>query len=84
MRRRTLLHGGFAAIVAGTTAAALANGASTAGGADARSNLTLIAPAATGGGWDGFARESQQVLRSESIVNNVQVVNIPGPAARSG
>lgn len=84
MRRRTLLHGGFAAIVAGTTAAALAQGASTAGEAQARSNLTLIAPAATGGGWDGFARESQQVLRSESIVNNVQVVNIPGAGGTIG
>ncbi|MDN5688192.1 MAG: tripartite tricarboxylate transporter substrate binding protein [Brachybacterium sp.] len=84
MRRRTLLHGGFAAIAAGTTAAALAQGASTAGEAQARSNLTLIAPAATGGGWDGFARESQQVLRSESIVNNVQVVNIPGAGGTIG
>lgn len=84
MRRRTLLHGGFAAVVAGTTAAALANGASTGGGADARSNLTLIAPAATGGGWDGFARESQQVLRGESIINNVQVVNIPGAGGTIG
>ncbi|MGO1390819.1 MULTISPECIES: Bug family tripartite tricarboxylate transporter substrate binding protein [Brachybacterium] len=84
MRRRTLLYGGFTAVVAGTTAAALANGASTAGGSEARSTLTLIAPAATGGGWDGFARESQQVLREESIVNNVQVVNIPGAGGTIG
>lgn len=84
MRRRTLLYGGFTAMVAGTTAAALANGASTAGGSEARSTLTLIAPAATGGGWDGFARESQQVLREESIVNNVQVVNIPGAGGTIG
>lgn len=84
MRRRTLLHGGFAAVVAGTTAAALVNGAATAGGAGARSTMTLIAPAATGGGWDGFARESQQVMRSESIVNNVKVVNIPGAGGTIG
>lgn len=84
MRRRTLLQGGFAAVVAATTAAALANGASTGGQADVRSNLTLIAPAATGGGWDGFARESQQVLRGESIINNVQVVNIPGAGGTIG
>ena len=84
MRRRTLLQGGFAAVVAATTAAALANGASTGGEADVRSNLTLIAPAATGGGWDGFARESQQVLRGESIINNVQVVNIPGAGGTIG
>lgn len=84
MRRRTLLQGGFAAVVAATTTAALANGASTGGEADVRSNLTLIAPAATGGGWDGFARESQQVLRGESIINNVQVVNIPGAGGTIG
>ena len=84
MRRRTLLQGGFAAVVAATTAAALANGASTGGQADVRSNLTLIAPAASGGGWDGFARESQQVLRGESIINNVQVVNIPGAGGTIG
>lgn len=71
-------------MVAATTTAALINGASTAGGAGARSNLTLIAPAATGGGWDGFARESQQVLRGESVVNNVQVVNIPGAGGTIG
>lgn len=84
MRRRTLLHGGFAAVVAATTTGALVNCAATADGAGARSAMTLIAPAATGGGWDGFARESQQVLRGESIVNNVKVVNIPGAGGTIG
>ncbi|WP_414644522.1 tripartite tricarboxylate transporter substrate binding protein [Brachybacterium sp.] len=49
-----------------------------AGGTNVRSNLTLIAPAAAGGGWDAFQRELQQTMRSNSLVGNVQVVNIPG------
>ncbi|WP_321169387.1 tripartite tricarboxylate transporter substrate binding protein [Brachybacterium ginsengisoli] len=49
-----------------------------AGGTDVRSNLTLIAPAAAGGGWDTFQREMQQTMRSNSLVGNVQVVNVPG------
>ncbi|CAJ1582404.1 tripartite tricarboxylate transporter substrate binding protein [[Mycobacterium] wendilense] len=53
-------------------------------GADARAKLTLIAPAAAGGGWDLVARESQQALRSAGIVNNVQVVNVPGAAGTIG
>lgn len=49
-----------------------------AGGTNVRSNLTLIAPAAAGGGWDAFQRELQQTMRANSLVGNVQVVNIPG------
>lgn len=55
-----------------------------AGGDDLRSNLTYIAPAGVGGGWDSFAREGQQALRGEGIVNNVQVVNIPGAGGTIG
>ncbi|MGD7001620.1 tripartite tricarboxylate transporter substrate binding protein [Corynebacterium halotolerans] len=51
---------------------------SASGGDDVRSNMTLIAPAASGGGWDTFQREQQQAMRANSLVNNVQVVNIPG------
>ena len=54
------------------------------GDALARSNLTIIAPAGVGGGWDGFSRESQAVMRAENIVNNVKVVNIPGAAGTIG
>ena len=32
-------------------------------GADARSAVSLIAPAGAGGGWDGAAREIQQTMR---------------------
>jgi putative tricarboxylic transport membrane protein len=49
-----------------------------AGSTNVRSNLTLIAPAAAGGGWDTFQRELQQTMRSNGLVGNVQVVNVPG------
>lgn len=51
---------------------------------DVSANVTLIAPAGAGGGWDGFAREAQQVLRTTRLVGNVQVVNIPGAAGTIG
>jgi putative tricarboxylic transport membrane protein len=57
---------------------------SASGGSDIRSNLTLIAPAAAGGGWDTFQREQQQAMRANKLVNNVQVVNIPGAGGTIG
>ena len=78
------LQTGFAAVAAVVTVLAGVNAATSAGEASARSNLTAIVPAATGGGWDGFTREAQQVLRSDGIVNNVQVVNIPGAGGTIG
>lgn len=54
------------------------------GGGDARANLTIIAPAGAGGGWDTFAREGQQAMRAHGIVNQVQVVNIPGAGGTIG
>lgn len=56
----------------------------SAGGADARAKLSIIAPAAPGGGWDLVAREAQQAMRTNAIVNNVQVVNVPGAAGTIG
>lgn len=63
---------------------ALVNAASSGGVSTARNKLTLIAPAAPGGGWDGFAREAQQALRAQGIVNNPQVINIPGAGGTIG
>lgn len=53
-------------------------------GATARSQLTLIAPASAGGGWDGAAREIQQVMRADGIVNSTSVLNIPGAGGTIG
>ncbi|MUN63044.1 tripartite tricarboxylate transporter substrate binding protein [Kocuria sediminis] len=57
---------------------------SATAGSDIRSNLTLIAPAGAGGGWDTFMREQQQAMRANGLVNNTQVVNIPGAAGTIG
>jgi putative tricarboxylic transport membrane protein len=47
-------------------------------------SLEIIAPAAPGGGWDQHARSVQQVLQSQKLVPNVQVVNIPGAGGTIG
>ncbi|CAL8900196.1 tricarboxylic transport membrane protein [Kocuria varians] len=78
--RRQFLTYGLGGIVAvgaiGT--ATVGSITSASGGNDLRSSLTIIAPAAAGGGWDTVAREMQQAQRANGIVNNTQVVNIPG------
>lgn len=72
--------------VVGATVVALASVHASASGAgdNARNRLTLIAPAGAGGGWDGAAREAQQAMRAQGIVNNAQVVNIPGAGGTIG
>lgn len=74
----------FALAVIVVSVFAFADASSSGSGSTARNKLTLIAPASPGGGWDGFARESQQALKSEGIVNNVQVVNVPGAGGTIG
>jgi putative tricarboxylic transport membrane protein len=46
--------------------------------------LTIIAPAAPGGGWDQTAREMQQVLQQGRLVNGAKVVNIAGAGGTIG
>ncbi|MCC3291844.1 MULTISPECIES: tripartite tricarboxylate transporter substrate binding protein [unclassified Arthrobacter] len=82
--KKSLRTGAFALVVAVVTLLAFFNAAASGGTATARSKLTLIAPAAPGGGWDGFAREAQQALRSNGVVNNPQVVNVPGAGGTIG
>lgn len=53
-------------------------------GTDPSTKLTFMSPSAPGGGWDLAARESQQALRAGGIVNNVQVVNVPGAGGTIG
>ncbi|WP_026529907.1 Bug family tripartite tricarboxylate transporter substrate binding protein [Haematomicrobium sanguinis] len=74
----------FAVVAIAVTVFAGINAASSGGGAAARSKLTLIAPAAPGGGWDGFARASQKAIKDVGASNNVQVVNIPGAGGTIG
>lgn len=46
--------------------------------------LTIIAPAAPGGGWDQLAREMQRELDRQRIAAVTQVENIPGAAGTIG
>lgn len=76
-----ILAGMVAIAIAGYAFADAARGGS---GQDARNNLTIIAPAGAGGGWDSAAREAQQAIRANGIANNAQVVNIPGAGGTIG
>jgi putative tricarboxylic transport membrane protein len=46
--------------------------------------LTLIAPAAPGGGWDQTARSMQQALQQSGLAGAVKVVNLPGAGGTIG
>jgi len=46
--------------------------------------LTIMAPAAPGGGWDQTARSLQNALQTEGLAKNVQVVNVPGAGGTIG
>lgn len=74
----------FAILGAVVVVLATVNASASGAGHDARSKMTLIAPADAGGGWDGAAREAQQAMRSQGIVNNAQAVNIPGAGGTIG
>lgn len=76
-------YAGIAAVL-GLAAFAFADARGSEQGQQARSSLTIVAPAAAGGGWDLVARESQQALRGDGIVNTVKVVNIPGAGGTIG
>lgn len=77
-----IIGGLFAAATIGV--ASFGSISSATAGQDARTSLTVIAPAAAGGGWDGVAREIQKAQRANGIVNNVQVVNVPGAGGTIG
>ena len=80
----TLSKSLLAIAVIGAVTVAGIDASRSQGGSDARSKLTMIAPAAAGGGWDLVAREAQQAMRSDNIVNNAQVVNVPGAGGTIG
>ena len=57
----------------------------TAGGVTASAQtLTVVAPAAPGGGWDQTARAMQRALRAMEPDAAVQVENVPGAAGTIG
>lgn len=67
-----------------TSLAAVIDAGRSGDGGGPRTKVTLVAPAAPGGGWDAFARESQQAMRGNGISGTVQVLNIPGAAGTIG
>ena len=77
-----IAYGAIALAAIGTATTYSVKAASAKG--DLSSNLTLIAPAGAGGGWDGFARETQQAMRVNALAGNAQVVNIPGAGGTIG
>lgn len=46
--------------------------------------LSIIAPAGAGGGWDSAARSLQDVMMSTGAARSVQVVNVPGAGGTVG
>ena len=66
------------------TGMALALGLSSASAQDTLGDVSLMAPAGAGGGWDAAARSLQQVLTSEKLVSSAQVINVPGAGGTVG
>ena len=56
----------------------------TSSAAPSLDRLTLVAPAAPGGGWDSTARAVQQVLEQEGVVKSAQTQNVPGAGGTVG
>lgn len=77
-RRNILRIVGAAVAATAIGVASYGSISSAAAGNDLHASMTIIAPAAAGGGWDGVAREMQQAMKANGLVNNVQVVNMPG------
>ena len=50
----------------------------------ALATLTIIAPAAPGGGWDQLAREMRLEIERQALAAMVQVENVPGAAGTIG
>lgn len=50
----------------------------------AAQEMSIMAPAGPGGGWDQTARSLQEALQVEKIATNVQVVNVPGAGGTVG
>ena len=72
------------ACVTGIGRMAAAQDRPPAGDQPAVAGLTIIAPAAPGGGWDQLAREMQREIERQALARTVQVENVPGAAGTIG
>jgi putative tricarboxylic transport membrane protein len=70
--------------VAAAAGLALSVSLSGAQAQDSLGDLTIMAPAGAGGGWDSASRALQQVLTEEKIASSVQVINVPGAGGTVG
>jgi putative tricarboxylic transport membrane protein len=52
--------------------------------AQAIEQLQLFVPAAPGGGWDQTARALELVLKTEKLITNAQITNVPGAGGTVG
>ncbi len=68
----------------GHSVAAAGQGGPPVAAQPAFDRLTIIAPAAPGGGWDQLAREMQRELEKQQLAAAVQVENVPGAAGTIG
>ena len=66
------------------TALALIAAAAMPASAQQMDQLSIMAPAAPGGGWDGTARVMQDVLQSAGIAKSVTVENVAGAGGTVG
>lgn len=69
----------YASLAAGALALSSLSAATAA-----PAELSIMAPAGPGGGWDQTARSMQAVLQEAGIVPNVQVTNVPGAGGTIG
>jgi putative tricarboxylic transport membrane protein len=76
----TLLPGARAA----TLALGLTLGLGAAAQAQGLENLTIVAPAKPGGGWDQTARALQAVMQADGIAQTVTVENVAGAGGTVG
>ncbi len=82
-RRRVALALTFIAACAGLTGLS-AQGRPSATPEPIARALTIVAPAAPGGGWDQLAREMQREIDRQQLASPVQVENVPGAAGTIG
>jgi putative tricarboxylic transport membrane protein len=85
MNRQRILRASGAAATALLVGAAAVNAAlSDTDASEARARIDIVVPADPGGGWDLVARETQHSLRVNGIVDNTQVLNLPGAGGTIG
>lgn len=75
----------FAKLVGcGIAALSLSMSSAVAQDAPALGEVSIIAPAGAGGGWDGAARAIQQVMVEIGQARSIQVINVPGAGGTVG